>query len=151
MRTTCECVHVAKKCKGQQTCTMKLPKLEELAEELKIKYEQSLYIAPSSLPQEGLGVDNEKKTEGKLIYFKELVDYCTADPLYNIFGTIGRECIANDEHDTSSNHCSNLCCGRGEEEFTKIIKKPCECEFIWCCKVVCKKTCFEKQTRHRCK
>ena len=149
MRTTCGCI--AKKCKGQQICTMKLPKLEELAKKLKIKYEQSLCIAPSSLPQEGLGVDNEKKAEGKLIYFKELVDYCTANPLYSISGTIGRECIVDDKHHSSSNHCSNLCCGRGEEEFTVIIKNPCKCKFIWCCKVECLETCSKEETRHRCK
>lgn len=147
MRISCVCP--GKKCKGG-TCTMRLPKLEELAKELKMKYEQSSYIATSS-SQEEQDADNEKNTEGKLIYFKEVVDYCIANPLYNISGTAGRECVVNDELNSSSHHCNNLCCGRGEEEFTKIIKQPCECKFVWCCEVICLKICTSEVKRHRCK
>ena len=60
---------------------MALPEAKHIAGKLTLKYEQSLYIAPTSLSQqEGLGANNEKEAEGKLIYFYKSVDYCTADP-----------------------------------------------------------------------
>ena len=125
--------------------------LKHVAGKLKLKYEQSLYIAPTSLPQqEGLGADNEKDAEGKLIYFNKSVDYCTADPNYNIIGIAGRECTVDGKSASSSHHCNNLCCGRGEEEYTITITLPCNCKFFWCCKVVCD-TCYETRKKHRCK
>ena len=125
--------------------------LKHVAGKLKLKYEQSLYIAPTSLPQqEGLGADNEKEAEGKLIYFNKSVNYCTADPDYNIIGTAGRECTVHGKSASSSHHCNNLCCGRGEEEYTITFPQLCNCKFVWCCKVVCG-TCYATEKRHRCK
>ena len=130
-----------------ETCKMTFPEaiLKHVAEKLKLKYEQSLYIAPTSLPQqERLGA------ERKLICFNKSVDYCTADPDYNIIGTAGRQCTVHGKSASSSHHCNNLCCGRGEEEYTITFPQPCNCKFVWCCKVVCD-TCYETEERHRCK
>ena len=128
-----------------------MPEATHVAEKLKLKYKQALYIAPTLLSQqEGLGADNEKDTEGKLIYFNKLVDYCKADPDYNITGTAGRECIMDGKNSSSSHHCNNLCCGHDVEEDTIEITVLCECKFVWCCKVECK-TCYETKKKHRCK
>ena len=134
-----------------ETCKTALPEAKHVAGKLKLKYEQSLYIAPTSLSQqEGLGADNEKEAEGKLIYFNKSVDYCTADPDHNIIGTAGRECIMDGKNTSSSHHCNNLCCGRGGEEHVMSYVLPCNCTFVWCCKVECE-ICHETEKKHICK
>ena len=128
-----------------------MPEAIYVAGKLKLKYKQALYIAPTSLShQEGLGADNEKDAEGKLIYFNKLVDYCTADPDYNITGIAGRECIVGGNSTSSSHHCNNLCCGRDVEEYMMNYVKLCDCKFVWCCKVDCK-TCHVTEKKYRCK
>ena len=124
-----------------------MPEATHVAENLKLKYEQALYIAPTLLSrQEELGED----TEGELIYFNNLVDYCKADPDYHITGTAGRECIMDGKNSLSSHHCNNLCCSHDVEEYTIKETILCNCTFVWCCKVECE-TCYEIKKKHRCK
>ena len=113
---------------------MLLPTMDEVAMILKMKYNQAV----------------SKIDPEKLIYFENSPDYCKANPKYNITGITGRECTKNDNHISHSRHCSNLCCDHGYEKFQKKVPKPCNCRFVWCCKVECD-TCHVYETRHRCK
>ena len=143
MKETCSSLCWGSKCSTEdEVCEMMLPKMENVAKKLKIRYEHSVYL-PS-------GVDMVNQTKRKLIYFNNSISYCAPNPDYDIDGIAGRECTINSSHISSSRHCSNLCCDHGHEEFTAKSPQPCNCKFIWCCKVECD-TCYESKLRHRCK
>jgi len=42
----------------------------------------------------------------------------------------------SDDNDTGS--CSSLCCGRGHVSRPVTSYRQCQCQFHWCCRVVCK-------------
>lgn len=134
---------------------MMLPTMNEVSEKLRIKYDQAVHskVILSSKQQKAELVDleNHKKIHpGKLIYFNNSPDYCKANSKYDIAGITGRKCTMNTNCTSSSYHCSNLCCGQGEEQYTVTINKPCNCRFVWCCEVKCH-YCSVTKTRHRCK
>ena len=154
MYKTCVCVGSGvKQCSQRKLCRMELPTMNEVAEALKKKYDQSSYamIIPSSSPQQVLVVERDNfqvvNTE-KMIYFVPSPNYCKFDPSYNIAGTAERECTLDDT--SFSGHCDNLCCGHGYETFTVTVPKNCNCKFVWCCHVQCE-TCYKTETRHRCR
>ena len=143
----------ARLCSHDKLCRMELPTMDEVADVLKKKYDQSSYamIIPSPSPQQVLVVERENLQEvhtKKMIYFVPSPNYCIADPYYNITGIAGRECTLDDT--SSSGHCDNLCCDHGYETFTLEVAKLCKCKFIWCCKVECG-TCYITETRYRCR
>ena len=115
-------------------CKMVLPNMENVARELKIKYEHSVHLPSPS----DVGMVNQKSRT--LIYFNNSISYCAANPDYDINGIAGRECTISSDHISSSHHCNNLCCDHGHEEFTAtvIVTQPaCNCKFVWCCYLVC--------------
>lgn len=64
--------------------------------------------------------------------------FCNPHPELHIFGTKGRICNST-KSDHSSNHCRQLCCGRGFLTNYFYTTESCQCKFVWCCKVQCKK------------
>ena len=131
-------------------CQMELPTMGELAEVLKKKYDQSVYSMTIPSQKEILVVEKENLTEvhaEEMIYFDQSPDYCRADPNYNIIGIAGRECTLT-ANTASSHHCDNLCCDHGYETFTNTTTKPCDCKFVWCCRIECE-VCYE--TWHTCR
>ena len=143
MHKVCDCV--GSKC-SQYKCTMMLPKMEEIAEKLKMKYDNALCITAPRQEEP----DGGNNAEEKLIYSNCSVDYCTANSEYDIHGIAGRECTLNSSHTSSSHHCSNLCCGFGNEKYIRKIAYPCKCKIVWCCEVKCE-TCYRKEVKDRCK
>ena len=128
--------------------------MEKVAMVLKKQYDQSVYsmIQPSPSQQQVLVVERENLQEvqaERMIYFDQSPDYCTADPYYRITGIAGRECSLT-ANTASSHHCDNLCCDHGYENFTYTRTKPCNCKFVWCCKVECE-ACNEIVTTHKCR
>ena len=51
---------------------------------------------------------------------------------------------------TGTGSCPFLCCGWGYENVTEVLKKNCNCQFKWCCRVQCQE-CTEVNRRYRCK
>ena len=137
---------------SQITCKLLLPTMDQVATRLKMKYEQSVYsmIIPSSAEQRVLVVDRVKQQRvhrDKMIYFSHSPDYCVPNPAFNINGIAGRECVLNDP--SLSHHCDNLCCDHGYETHSYKIQKPCNCKFIWCCRVECG-VCYNTKIKHQC-
>ena len=144
MNRTCNCTGNAT-CPEGQTCEMMLPSMKDVVgKELKMKYRQSIQLKlPSDLSQ-------GNQTEGELICFSDSMDYCKPNPEYHIDGIAGRECKMNISYASSSQHCSNLCCDHGAEEYEAKKLDTCNCKFVWCCKVECE-TCEKTMIKHRCK
>ena len=155
MHKTCTCTGSGTNvCSQGKACQMELPTMEQVAMVLKKQYDQSVYsmIQPSPSQQQELVVERENLQEvhpERMIYFNRSPDYCTANPYYSIAGIVGRECTLTADT-SSSHHCDNLCCDHGYENFTYTRTKPCNCRFVWCCKVECK-TCNEIVTTHKCR
>ena len=155
MHKTCTCTGSGTNlCSRDKKCLMELPTMEQVAMVLKKGYDQSIYsmILPSPSQQQKLVVERENLQEvhaEKMIYFYQSPDYCTANPYYSIAGIAGRECTLKADT-SSSHHCDNLCCDHGYENYTYTRTKPCNCKFVWCCKVECE-ACNEIVTNHRCR
>ena len=142
MRKSCKCTESNKyTCSRAEACEMILPKMENVARKLKMKYQQSVNLTVPSI------VDMQNQ---EFIYFNNSIDYCVPNPNYDIYGVEGRQCTINNNHTSSSHHCNNLCCDHGHEEFTVQVPQACNCKFVWCCDVKCD-TCHTTVTKHRCK
>lgn len=157
MFKTCTCTGSGNQvCSKDKTCKMLLPKMDTIAQKLREKYDESV----DSKIQKSSGhlhhqiiVDREhelKVNSDKMVHFRKSPDYCKANPEHNIDGVTGRNCTLNKNKTSSSNHCNNLCCDHGYETYTKQEAKPCNCKFVWCCRVNCD-TCYETITRHKCR
>ena len=81
-----------------------------------------------------------------LTYVDNSPNFCTAAQDKGILGTANRLC--NPAPDTP-NSCSNLCCGRGFYESTLITPVE-QCEFVFCCKIVCKNIRNDTVVEARC-
>ena len=141
-------------CSKDKICQMEIPTMDKVAMVLKKQYDQSVYsvIQPSPSQQQVLVVNRvnlHKVNPKRMIYFDQSPDYCTADPYYSIAGIAGRECTLKADT-SSSHHCDNLCCDHGYENYTYTRTKPCNCKFVWCCKVECE-ACNEIVTIHQCR
>ena len=78
----------------------------------------------------------------KMVHFERSPTYCAPIPSLNLPGTTGRVCNSTTSEDINS--CSALCCGRGY--FTVKVRRveKCDCEFHWCCYVVCQECAYEE-------
>lgn len=155
MYKKCECIDAHESC-SEEACMKILPKMEDIATRLRKKYDKSAkakIIISSARSDEILVVNsdtNNKVLPNDMIHFKLSLDFCLPNKQYKIEGVAGRECTVNENKTSSSSHCDNLCCGHGYEEYTVAESKPCNCKFVWCCRVECE-TCFTNKTKYRCK
>ena len=146
MRKSCECAGV--KC---DSCKWQLPEMDKVVEILREKYEKSAHVSivrTSAIPL--LIQDHETKEkvdQSKMIHFSRSLDYCERNDEYLVHGVSGRSCTMVKGAPDS---CDNLCCGRGHKTRTVTQQKTCNCNFEWCCRVVCD-TCEVKVEEHKCK
>ena len=99
---------------------------------------------------------SERKTREKrsprdseLIYYEKSPNFCTADPEIGWAGTTGRACeVTGDPRREDS--CHVLCCGRGFNTIYVRKMVDCDCQFIWCCEVICQ-SCEANVPMHFCK
>lgn len=87
---------------------------------------------------------NKKPAIETMVYLKESPDYC--EKSHDFPGTVGRICSVESY---GSDSCEQLCCYRGYQKTQVVVRKRCECKFVWCCEIRCKK-CEQKETRHTC-
>ncbi|KAA0198000.1 Protein Wnt, partial [Fasciolopsis buskii] len=90
--------------------------------------------------------ETDRITPDHLAYLDESPDYCQYDPVHQIPGTHGRECLPNS---TEEANCSHLCCSRGSRVLLREIQEKCHCQFHWCCRVECQ-TCVRTEEYHVC-
>ena len=82
-----------------------------------------------------------------IIFYDKSPDFCVNDAKLGIAGTMGRECNI-----TSSgvDGCDLMCCNRGYTVKLVTEVKQCDCKFIWCCKVQCRR-CSAVVPKYICK
>ena len=81
-----------------------------------------------------------------LQYIEESPDFCKKNETAGTLGVQGRLCEPN--HPT--HNCTTLCCGRGFETTLNETEVE-ECEFEWCCRIVCRITGTQFVPMTRCK
>lgn len=71
-----------------------------------------------------------------LVYFEKSPNFCEPDAALGLPGTVGRHCNRSTDQPDS---CETLCCGRGYNTLSLTTTHQCQCQFQWCCDVICKK------------
>lgn len=117
---------------------------------LKEKYEYSIQI--SERPRKKLR--RKEKSQRKvpipkedLLYINRSPNYCVEDPKLGVPGTQGRVCNRTSE---GPDGCNLLCCGRGYNTHVVRHVERCDCKFVWCCYVRCRR-CESMTDVHTCK
>ncbi|VDN95979.1 unnamed protein product [Rodentolepis nana] len=92
----------------------------------------------------------------RVIHYSELAftehspDFCEPDAQLGSVGTKGRFCSTNVTERAQSNHCQNMCCGRGHVTFEETKFTNCNCRITKDFRVICDK-CPQVVTRNICK
>ncbi|VDL92770.1 unnamed protein product [Schistocephalus solidus] len=74
---------------------------------------------------------------GELVFIEHSPDYCDRDPLLGSVGTHGRSCTMDSGKKGHSEHCNNMCCGRGTRHYNETIMDNCNCRMTKQFKVIC--------------
>ncbi|KAI5639665.1 wnt family domain-containing protein [Phthorimaea operculella] len=88
------------------------------------------------------------KRPGKrdIIYSEESPDFCYPNLKTGSLGTEGRQCNISS---AGTDSCDQLCCRRGYIQTTIKETENCNCQFKWCCEVLCE-TCHVKRDIQTC-
>lgn len=142
-----------------KTCWLSTPDFQTVGDRLKKLYDESVQVTRGNTIEEKIvpkmnaiaaADDDDEELQSyekggnlnrKMIYFERSPTYCDTVSDIGIIGTEGRVCN-NTSNDLNS--CSTLCCGRGY--FTVKVRRieKCNCEFHWCCYVVCQKCEYDE-------
>ncbi|XP_034019734.1 protein Wnt-16 [Thalassophryne amazonica] len=147
MSTECRCHGVSGSC-AVKTCWRTMAPFERVGFYLKERYEQSVQVPDRS----------KKKTKRKeqrhvpinkheLVFLHKSPNYCLEDKRWGVSGTRGRHCNRTSQ---GPDGCNLLCCGRGYNTHVVRHVERCECKFVWCCYVHCRR-CESMNDTHTCK
>lgn len=123
---------------------------EKIGRFLKDKYENSIQISDRLKKKLRRKEKSQRKIPiGKedLLYVNKSPNYCVEDQKLGIPGTQGRECNRTSQ---GPEGCNLLCCGRGYNTHVVRHVERCECKFVWCCYVRCRR-CESMTDVHTCK
>uniref|UniRef100_A0A665V465 Protein Wnt n=2 Tax=Echeneis naucrates TaxID=173247 RepID=A0A665V465_ECHNA len=147
MSTDCRCHGVSGSC-AVKTCWRTMAAFERVGVYLKERYETSVQVSDRSRrkmrrkDQRRLPVDKQQ-----LIFFNKSPNYCLEDRPRGVAGTRGRRCSRTS---VGPDGCNLLCCGRGYNTHVVRHVQRCECKFVWCCYVQCRR-CESMNDMHTCK
>lgn len=91
---------------------------------------------------ENIFSDKRPPRPSQLVYLEPSPSFCGRSSFSS--GTSGRRC------GNGYGSCSELCCGRGFNVWTRPVKKACNCLFQWCCDVKCS-VCESEEEVKTCK
>ena len=153
VNTTCKCHGVSGSC-TVRTCWRQLSPFRVVGNALKQKYERSFKVVSFTNQATGKAqlAKRPKKSlnslphsvaprPGDLLYMEESPSFCRRSRYSP--GTSGRICDRD-------NNCGVICCGRGYNVKTAMVRRSCQCQVIWCCHVNCKQ-CSDKEEIYMCK
>ncbi|XP_029969028.1 protein Wnt-16 [Salarias fasciatus] len=149
MTTDCRCHGVSGSC-AVKTCWRTMAAFERVGAYLKERYERSVQVAERSRRKSRrkeprrLAAAADKH---QLIFFNKSPNYCLEDRRRGVAGTRGRRC---NRASPGPDGCNLLCCGRGYNTHVVRHVQRCECKFVWCCYVRCRR-CESMNDMHTCK
>jgi len=152
MVTECRCHGVSGSC-AVKTCWRSLAPFQRVGALLKERFEASVEVR-QRLAAGGLKVRRKDKlarqvpvARDALVHLHKSPNYCVADAQRGILGTRGRHCSRSSR---GPDGCNLLCCGRGYN--TRLVRhvERCDCKFVWCCYVRCRR-CESMNDMHTCK
>ncbi|XP_051651500.1 protein Wnt-16 [Manacus candei] len=149
MSVDCRCHGVSGSC-AVKTCWKTMSSFEKIGRFLKDKYENSIQISDRLKKKLRRKEKSQRKVPiGKedLLYVNKSPNYCVEDQKLGIPGTQGRECNRTSQ---GPDGCNLLCCGRGYNTHVVRHVERCECKFVWCCYVRCRR-CETMTDVHTCK
>uniref|UniRef100_A0A8D2LIX5 Protein Wnt n=1 Tax=Varanus komodoensis TaxID=61221 RepID=A0A8D2LIX5_VARKO len=149
MSVECRCHGVSGSC-ALKTCWKTMSSFAKVGSFLKEKYENSIQISDRLKKRIRRKEKRHRKIpihQEDLLYINRSPNYCVEDRKLGVLGTQGRECNRTSE---GPNGCNLLCCGRGYNTHVVRHVERCECKFVWCCYVRCRR-CETMTDVHTCK
>ncbi|XP_062518617.1 protein Wnt-5b-like isoform X2 [Corticium candelabrum] len=149
----CKCHGVSGSC-ALRTCWTEVPDMKSVGDALRTKYEKAERVNVVDGADRKRNKKLELTSEGNatpkrndLVYEDTSPPYCSHNSLHFYLGTEGRSCNVTS---ALPDGCRHLCCGRGYDKEKYKEEYACECEFEWCCRVVCQ-TCTREIVKYVCK
>ncbi|CAF90812.1 unnamed protein product, partial [Tetraodon nigroviridis] len=146
MPTHCRCHGVSGSC-AAKTCWKTTAAFERVGVYLKERYERSVQVtSPSRKRARKAGL--RPPVDGQqLVFIHKSPNYCVEDRRRGVAGTRGRRCSRSSG---GADGCNLLCCGRGYNTHVVRHVQRCDCKFVWCCYVRCRR-CERMNDTHTCK
>lgn len=138
MSVVCRCHGVSGSCETR-TCFRRLSEFKDVAALLKEKYDNIINVVSKNMGHKKQMLRPRRKkryTPKDLIALAASPNYCKKSVSRGTLGTVGRKC---NPATTGKGSCAYLCCGRGHTTVEQVIEERCECVYVWCCYVKCKK------------
>ncbi|XP_074662163.1 protein Wnt-6-like isoform X2 [Tubulanus polymorphus] len=147
MTSKCKCHGLSGSC-SLKTCWRTLPHFSAIGNDLKNRFDGAFKVIISNDGDTLISAgDSKPYRKIDLIYTEDSsTNFCKASKRHGSLGTSGRLC---DPHSMGVEGCGILCCGRGYRTYQMTEEENCQCRFVWCCEVICKK-CMVTKTIHRC-
>ncbi|GFO28188.1 protein wnt, partial [Plakobranchus ocellatus] len=146
----CKCHGVSGSC-AQKTCWKALPNFDAIGAMLRERYALAVEVRRKRKKKIKMLVPKRRGRSqfrnDELVYYERSPDYCSPDVKTGSVGTKGRQCILGSR---GARNCESMCCGRGHETYTEILRERCECKYFWCCYVKCK-TCTKVLKLNKCR
>ncbi|XP_071781058.1 protein Wnt-16 [Centroberyx gerrardi] len=149
MSTDCRCHGVSGSC-AVKTCWRTMASFERVGNFLKERYESSVQVLDRSKKKVRRKEKEQRHVpigKDELIFFSKSPNYCLEDKRWGVSGTRGRRCNRTSQ---GPDGCNLLCCGRGYNTHVVRHVERCECKFVWCCYVRCRR-CESMNDMHTCK
>uniref|UniRef100_A0AAY4EQF8 Protein Wnt n=2 Tax=Denticeps clupeoides TaxID=299321 RepID=A0AAY4EQF8_9TELE len=149
MSTECRCHGVSGSC-AVKTCWQTMSPFERVGRYLKERYEHSVQVTGRSKRKFRRKEKEQRRvpvTRDELIFLNKSPNYCLEDRRLGVAGTRGRRC---NRASAGPDGCNLLCCGRGYNTHVVRRVERCECKFVWCCYVRCRR-CETMSDVHTCK
>uniref|UniRef100_A0A3P9Q259 Protein Wnt n=1 Tax=Poecilia reticulata TaxID=8081 RepID=A0A3P9Q259_POERE len=146
MSTDCRCHGISGSC-AVKTCWRSMAPFQRVGVYLKERYERSVQVSDRSRRKTRKKDQRRPVDKHELIYLNKSPNYCLEDRRRGIAGTRGRRC---NRTSTGPDGCNLLCCGRGYNTHVVRNIQRCECKFVWCCYVHCRR-CESMNDMHTCK
>lgn len=160
MKKICKCHGISGSCQVN-TCWLSVPDLSRVGEYLKRQYRLAAKVGAMSAKETSIVSLKEELNAintDKLVFADASPDYCYENTKLGINGTLGRYCsrakhradgteVSRNERDS----CDRLCtkCGYKIKRERLNTEKQCDCRFVYCCSVECKR-CPHVEDTFRC-
>lgn len=146
MPTHCRCHGVSGSC-AVKTCWKTVAAFERVGVYLKERYEQSVQVMSFSKKKARKDRLRPPIDKHQLIFINKSPNYCMKNQQRGVVGTRGRRCSRTS---SGPDGCNLLCCGRGYNTHVVRHVQRCDCKFVWCCYVRCRR-CESMNDTHTCK